>query len=145
MKKLLKLGMISCFVLTLFGCSNDDENIKDENSIVGTWKLIEVYNDPGDGSGSWNSIENGYTYNFSVNGEFTSTRFSECSSGNYSINSNKLTLDFDCDGFTAGIENPEGTFIENYTFESDRIILVPTYLNCDEGCGWKFEKINQSE
>lgn len=145
MKKLLKLGMIFCFVLTISGCSNDDENIKDENSIVGTWKLIEVYDDPGDGSGSWNSVENGYTYNFSLNGQFTSTRFSECNSGNYSINSNELTLDFDCDGFTTGIEDPEGTFIENYTFELNRIILVPTYLNCTEGCGWKFEKITQVE
>ncbi len=143
MKKLLKLGPISCFILAILGCSNDDENIKEENSIVGTWKLIEIYNDTGDGSASWDSVENGYTYSFSLNGEFTSTRFSECSTGNYSMNSNKLTLDFNCDGFTTGIENPEGTFIEDYTFESTRIILVPTYLSCDEGCGWKFEKINQ--
>jgi len=142
MKKLLKLGIIFCIILTILSCSNEDEKVENVNSIVGTWKLIEIYNDPGDGSGSWNSVENGYSYKFAVNGEFTSTRFSECSSGNYSINSNELTLNFDCDGFTAGIENPEGTFIENYGFESNTVILVPTYLNCDEGCGWKFEKIN---
>ena len=142
MKKFLKLGMIFCILLTIFACSNDDENVKEENWIVGTWKLIEIYTDPGDGIGSWNSVQNGYTYNFSVNGEFTSTRFSECSSGTYSINSDELTLDFDCDGFTAGIENPEGKIIENYTFESNKIIFVPTYYMCIERCGWKFEKID---
>ena len=124
------------------GCSNNDENKTEENSIVGTWKLIEIYNNPGFGSGSWNTVDNGYTYTFSTNGEFTSTRFTECSSGIYSIESNELSLDFDCDGFTAGIENPEGTFIEQFAFESSNVVFTPTYLNCIEGCGWKFEKIN---
>jgi len=141
--KIRKLSLLMILSLVFFtSCNNDDENIKEENSIVGTWRLIEIYNDPGDGSGSWNSVDNGYLYNFSENGQFTSTRFSECSSGSYSMNSTELTLDFDCDGFTTGIEAPEGTFIENYTFESNTIILVPTYLSCIEGCGWKFEKIN---
>lgn len=142
MDKKLKFGILGLLTIVLFGCSNDDENIKTEKSIIGNWKLIEIYNDPGDGSGSWNSVDNGYIYNFSENGQFSSTRFSECSTGNYTIDSNQLTLDFDCDGFTTGIEEPEGTFIENYTFESNTVIFVPTYLNCIEGCGWKFEKVN---
>lgn len=146
MKKILKFGIISCLVLTMFGCSNDDnESPLQEKSIIGTWKLIEIYNDSGDGNGRWNSVEDGYTYNFSANGEFTSTRFSECGNGNYSIVSNELSLDFDCEGFTAGIENPDGIFIELFTFESNYVILTPTYLTCIEGCGWKFKKINPLE
>ena len=141
--KIIKLSLLMILSLAFFtSCNNDDENTGEDNSIVGTWKLIEIYNDPGDGAGSWNSVDNGYLYKFFENGQFTSTRFSECSSGSYSMNSTELTLDFDCDGFTTGIEDPEGTFVENYTFESNRIIFVPTYLNCIEGCGWKFEKIN---
>ena len=140
MDQKLKSSILSLVAIMLIGCSSDDEKIVTEQSIVGAWKLIEVYSDPGDGSGSWNSVENGYSYNFSANGQFTSTRFSECSSGSYALDSKQLTLNFDCDGFTAGIEDPEGTFIENYTFESNTVILVPAYLNCDEGCGWKFQK-----
>lgn len=142
MEKKLKIGILSLLTIAIIGCSSDDEKIEAEQSIIGTWKLIEVYLDPGDGSGNWSSVENGYTYNFLANGQFTSTRFSECSTGNYVIDSNQLTLDFDCDGFTTGIEEPEGTFIENYTFESNTIILVPNYILCIEGCGWKFEKVN---
>ena len=141
MAKKLLFGILSLLSIILVGCSNNDENIDTDKSIVGNWKLIEIYIDPGDGSGNWNPVEDGYTYNFSENGEFTSTRFSECSTGEYSIDSNQLTLEFDCNGFTAGIEEPEGTFIEDYFFESNTVIFVPIYLNCIEGCGWKFEKV----
>lgn len=141
MEKILKFGILGLVAIVLIGCSSDDK-VATEQSIIGTWKLIEVDLDPGDASGSWSSVENGYTYNFSANGQFTSTRFSECSTGTYSLDSNQLTLDFDCDGFTTGIEDPEGTFIENYTFESNTVIVVPTYITCIEGCGWKFEKVN---
>ncbi|MBA6151620.1 lipocalin family protein [Gelidibacter maritimus] len=142
MVKTIKFGIISLIIIMLSGCNNSDDEIKTEQSIIGNWKLIEVYSDVGDGSGDWNPVENGYTYSFSSNGEFSSTRFPECSSGTYTINSNELTLVFDCNGFTTGIENPEGTFVENYTFESNTVILVPTYMICDEGCGWKFKKMN---
>lgn len=142
MVKTIKFGIISLIIIMLSGCNNSDDEIKTEQSIIGNWKLIEVYSDVGDGSGGWNPVENGYTYSFSSNGEFSSTRFSECSSGTYTINSNELTLVFDCNGFTTGIENPEGTFVENYTFESNTVILVPTYIFCVEGCGWKFKKMN---
>ncbi|WP_159439336.1 lipocalin-like domain-containing protein [Tenacibaculum agarivorans] len=138
----LKLGVLSLLAILLIGCSSDSKNVEIENSIIGTWKLIEIYNDSGDGTGSWKPVENGYTYNFSIDGQFTSTRFSECSSGNYTIDANQLTLDFDCNGFTTGIEKPEGIFIENYAFESNTVVFIPIYLNCVEGCGWKFEKLN---
>lgn len=138
----MQFGIIIVIILSIIGCNKEDDNTEQEKSIVGNWQLIEIYSNPGAGSGNWNSVENGYTYSFSANGEFTSTRFSECSTGTYSIESNELSLDFDCDGFTTGIESPEGTFIEQLTFETKDLILKPTYLNCIEGCGWKFKKIN---
>ncbi len=141
MKSTLKLGMFLLFALTLFGCNNDEE-LNPEQLIIETWQLIEIYGDPGDGSGSWSSVDNGYKYIFTADNQFTTNRFSECDFGIYSLNSNKLILDFGCEGFTTGIENPEGTFIERMTFESKNLILNPTYLICDEGCGWKFKKVN---
>ncbi|WP_217900268.1 lipocalin family protein [Lutibacter agarilyticus] len=141
MKKKIILGLSIIFTILLIGCDNDDSN-DNEKSIVGTWQLIEIYSDIGDGKGKWNSIENGYKYEFDSENRFTSDRFSECQSGTYTLNENELILDYDCDGFTAGIETPEGTFVERITFESDKLIINPTYLMCVEGCEWKFQKID---
>jgi len=58
------------------------------------------------------------------------------------LQSDELILDFGCYGFTTGIETPEGTFVEKMTFEKVYLILQPTYLDCTEGCGWKFKKID---
>tara|TARA_R110000868_G_C10964310_1_gene768899 strand:+ start:7290 stop:7715 length:426 start_codon:yes stop_codon:yes gene_type:complete len=140
MKNVLKYELILVIFIVLFGCNNDDE-LNTEQSIIGTWQLIEIYSDPGDGSGDWSFVENGYKYVFTSDNQFTSNRFPECDNGIYSLNSNQLILDFGCDGFTAGIENPEGTFIEQISFESNNLILNPTYLICVEGCGWKFKKL----
>lgn len=123
------------------GCSPDDDDSKQQNDIYGTWKLIKVYENPGAGSGSWNSVANGYTYTFFKNGEFSSTRFNECTTGTFLIELNKISLVFDCEGFTTGMEDPEGTFIEEFTFDSNNLILKPTYILCIEGCGWKFDKV----
>ena len=89
----------------------------------------------------WTTVANGYTYTFSDDGTFSSTRFTECTTGTYEVSSNSITLDYGCAGFGTGIENPAGTFVENYSFESENIILTPSYMNCIEGCGYRFEKI----
>lgn len=140
MKKILSMTIILSLILLLSGCNNDDETNSD-SSIVGIWQLIEVYNDPGDGSGGWQPVDNGYKYTFTSNNMFFSDRFSECNYGTYSLNANQLTLDFGCSGFTTNIENPNAVFIENMSFEANDLILNPTYLFCVEGCGWKFKKI----
>lgn len=142
MPKILTLILISIFAVALMGCSNDDDNgIPHDGSIVGTWKLVETYSNPGADPGEWNSVDDGYIYTFSADGTFTSTRFTECEYGTYTIESDLLTLDFGCDGFTAGIEDPGATFVEHMTFEGNKLILKPAYLVCIEGCGYKFKKI----
>lgn len=142
MKILKKIAFLFLATMIL-ACNSDDDNPEktQNSSLVGKWELIEVYLDPGDGSGDWMIAEDSYEYNFTVNGNFTSTKYTECGTGDYSINSNLLTLDYDCEGFTTNVEDPEGTFVENFSFENDYLILVPTYMSCDEGCAWKFEKI----
>lgn len=135
-------NLILIFTILLLSCSNDD-NKPQENPLKGTWKLIETYSSDGGSNPQWTSVENGYTYTFNSNGTYSSTRFSECSTGEYTITDSTLTLDYDCEDFDTGIENPPGTFIENYVFEDQKIILTPTYLNCDEGCGYKFERVEQ--
>lgn len=135
------LILLFSLILSFSSCSQNEEEKINDNSIFGTWKLIEVYSSDGGSNPQWKPVVNGYTYTFNLDGTFTSNRFSECSIGKFELNNTTLTLKFDCIGFTTGIESPEGTFIENFIKNNNEIILKPTYLNCIEGCGNKFQKI----
>jgi hypothetical protein len=137
----MKKNIFFSFILVaIFSCtqSNDDKSL-DSKSIFGTWKLVGVTTFFGT-----NAITDGYTYTFNNDNTFTSNRFlNECSEGVFTMSDTTLTLDFDCEDFTTGIESPPGTFIEEYRFENNRLILNPTYLDCTEGCLYKFKKIAQ--
>ncbi|WP_445733741.1 hypothetical protein [Mariniflexile sp.] len=135
------LILIFNLIIVASSCSQNDENKQIGNSIYGTWKLIETYNGTGGGTSQWATIDNGYRYTFNTDNTFTSNRFSECSSGTYELTTSNLILTFDCDGFNTGIESPPGTFVENYAFGDSYLFLTPTYLNCDEGCSNKFDKV----
>lgn len=128
-----------CMFFSLAAC-NEDENKEQDSMVIGSWVLTEIYGSDG-GQGSWNEVENGFVYTFNSNMTFTSTRFSECTYGEYSVTDNLLTLKFGCEGFDTGIENPPGTFTENMSFEGEVLILSPDYMNCDEGCSYKFKRI----
>ncbi len=135
MKKLFLFTVLLSFAFVTNGCSdNDDNKTKIKPSIIGTWELVEIYGLDGVG-GQWTSVENGYTYTFETDGTFISNRFSECTNGTYILSETDGTLSFayDCeDG---------GTFVENYVFSGQYLILTPTYLDCIEGCDYKFKKI----
>ncbi|QCX38170.1 lipocalin family protein [Aureibaculum algae] len=143
MKTKLKIGIFCLVVISFFGCSNNDNEVNQEKSIIGTWQLVETYQSAG-GPGNWSSVDNGYKYTFLDNRTFSSNRFSECTYGTYSIESNVLTLIYGCEGFTTGIENSAGVFIEKINFESKYLFINPTYIFCVEGCAYKFKKINSA-
>ena len=50
-------------ILLIFTACN-----KDENEIVGTWELVEIYMDPGDGSGTFEPVESDKIIKFKNNG-----------------------------------------------------------------------------
>jgi len=134
------LVLIFSILFSLTSCSEKETN-QQKNSIYGTWQLIEIYQSDGGSNPQWISVDIGYTYIFNNDGTFSSTRFTECTSGTYEISSDSITLDYSCVGFDTGVENPSGTFIESYIFENAYLILTPSYLNCIEGCDYKFEKV----
>ena len=140
MNHILKFSITLIFIISLFGCNSNNDELN-TSTIVGTWQLVEIYQSIG-GPGNWNDVENGYKYTFLNNGNFSSNRFSECSNGTYSIESNELILDFSCAEFTTGFEKPEGILIEKITFESGYLFINPTYIFCVEGCNYKFKKIS---
>lgn len=139
----IKLLTLPLFLTLLFACTGESQDEKQETgSIIGSWQLIEVYGSDGGNAPTWTSVENSYQYTFNKDGTFFSDRFNECTEGEFSVSAEKLILKYNCDGFTAGIESPEGTFVENFKIENGFIFLSPTYLNCVEGCENKFERID---
>jgi len=137
--KTIYLILIS-FLFIITAC-NKEENDKQEELIYGSWELIEVFISYGSSNSGWQQASSSYFYNFYEDNTFNSNRFVECDFGSYTFTENTIELNYGCEDFTTGIENPPGVFTENYTFENNHLILVPTYLICDEGCGWKFKRI----
>lgn len=132
MNNFLKLVIGSLITILFYNCSTNN-NLSDNKSIIGTWKLKEVIKS--DGSIGWQPVDNGYEYTFFKNGNFTSSRFVECDMGTYFIESNKLTLKFSCDGVN------ENVFVENIHFESGFLITTSNNIGCFY-CQNKFEKTN---
>jgi len=126
---------VICLLCVLM-MSCDSNDVEPENDLVGKWKLIEVYSDPGDGSGTYNPVDSDKTIEFKNNGRFVSNgnicQFEiqpiEGSKGSYSIDDNTLSPD-DCD-FNTGLP-----------FEFDGNKLIISYF-CIEGCGEKYERVN---
>ena len=129
-------------ILTLISCGKA-ESSDTQREIFGTWKLSHVLSDIGNGEGKWEKVDDGYEYSFSSDNTFTSNRFKNCSTGNYTLEIDELSLDFDFES-TSG-ENElfaKGILVEKITFDSDDLIINPTYIFCVEACGWKFKKID---
>jgi hypothetical protein len=115
---------------TLLSCNK--ENAKKHNyTLLGKWKRVETYINPGNG-GSWKPDNSNppVTIEFKEDGKFTSN------SGLYS-------------NFTAYTVKPDNTieftpavngFTRNfyYSFNSDRQLTLT--FACIEGCGDRFEK-----
>jgi len=139
----MKNLILLCIALSLNSCSQNDENQKNENSIYGTWKLVAVYSNVGNGENEWNSVDNGYTYIIDTDNSFESTKYNECSSGKIEVNAitNTLSFIFDCNNFYPCEEN-SGICKEYFSIAKGNLILSSAYQNCDEGCPqFKFEKI----
>ncbi len=134
----------SFLLICLFtGCSVD--NAWNDKSLPGTWKLEAVNFSSGGEPRIWSAVEDGYTYSFRNDGTFSSTRFDECEQGTYITTANELKLDYGCEGFILGIEDTEGILVEELKFEGGYMILIPKYLQCIEGCKYKFRKIAPAE
>ena len=121
------------FVMLLTVCSCDsDDNAIDTVDVIGQWKLIEVYNDPGDGSGDFEAVTSNKTIKFNSDGTLTAngelcvltTEANAMVNGTYSLED-------------LSIETPnclQLTFVPSTT---ELIIVIP----CDEPCLAKYSKI----
>ncbi|WP_204346604.1 lipocalin family protein [Psychroserpens algicola] len=119
----------------LCSCSkNEDKN--SETDLIGSWKLIEVLADPGDGSGTFQPVESEKIIEF-TNNETVTTNSSLCepyseeiiTSGSFSLSDN--TISTNC-------QNPN---IATLFFELEDEYLILNFIS-NEGYSQKFQKIN---
>ncbi|MGJ8592455.1 MAG: lipocalin family protein [Aquaticitalea sp.] len=129
--------LIFAIVLAFFSCS-DDDNIPPQAvpEVVGTWKLVGVYLDPGDGSGDFETVDSQKTVQFMTDGTVTSNG-SLCvssaetdnpMSGTYSLEESTITS-LECNDTTIPV-----------TFELVNSQLIIHYT-CIEPCKEKYDRI----
>tara|TARA_R110002050_G_scaffold247153_1_gene384970 strand:+ start:172 stop:576 length:405 start_codon:yes stop_codon:yes gene_type:complete len=129
------LILLFSLILSFSSCSQNGEEKINDNSIVGTWKLIEVYSSDGGTNPQWKPVENGYTYTFYSNGVIKSSKFN-CD-GKYTLNtSNSVHIEFDCNN-----SKMNGNF--DFKFMDENLIFTPNPNTCFEGCDEKFMKIEE--
>lgn len=124
----------------IFGCSDDDNGTNQETSIYGTWQLVEFFSHPPTGNG-WEEVENGFMIELKADGDFVSNEFDECQTGIFNTSNSVISLVYDCEEFTAGYEEPEGTFSYDYRIENSTLELRPANFSCFEGCSYRLRKV----
>ncbi len=128
--------MLFIFILVgiLFSCNNNEEE-KTNTTLIGNWKLIEILADPGDGSGTFSSIESKKTITFKNDGTITSNGML-C---NMSINTNNITSGT-YDVYESTFNSPDCSNPDyKYTFQQNKNILIINYP-CIEPCIAKYIK-----
>ncbi|MBA4275728.1 lipocalin family protein [Flavobacterium sp.] len=129
----MKKSIVLLLLLSLFSCNKNDQELTPA-SLAGTWKLTEMLQDPGDGSGTFqpvNSnkkivfisdnkvISNGILCDMSINSDtFTTGSYSEANNTINPSNCQNLTI--------------------NYELNATSLILS---YRCIEGCRAKYIKV----
>lgn len=129
-------------LLFLIACDNATNGpiSADEYWIVGKWKQTEAFISAG-GPQYWVDVENGEEIEFFKNATFSSDRYNECHSGKFSIEGNKLLLEYPCLGFNPTSENEEGLITYEMELFPDSFILIPTSGPiCIEGCSFRYQQ-----
>jgi hypothetical protein len=120
MKKIIT-ACISLFLL--LSCTSSTEEVAMHQNEVGTWRLIEVLTDPGDGSGTFQPVVSSKTVTFVANGTINcfgnlcdlSATSSTQTTGTYSI-SNRSIMTTNCNQLQLTYEIRANILIINYPF-----------------------------
>lgn len=130
MKKSILLFMI---VGILFSCSKK-ESETNLTSVVGRWKLTEVLMDPGDGSGTFMSVNSDKTLIFDNNGNVTSNGLiCDMSIG---INSNSSGI-YSVPNASINSSSCPNTTLQFELINNTLILIYP----CIEPCKAKYIKV----
>lgn len=140
-----KLILITISII-LISCSSDEGKPSGETELLGKWKLIEQYLDPGDGSGDFQPINSNRTIEFfsngtvEINGElcFMSSEVGDKETGTYMItSSNEADTTYDGEIIPNTCSSRSAKVYFDLPLNGN---LILWYL-CIEGCGQKFKKV----
>lgn len=136
-------NMFFLLILIIFstGCS-EDESKQQDKLLQARWQLFETFTHPPSGNG-WDEVENGHIITINTDNSFISNQFQDCNSGNVVFSENEIQLIYDCEGFTANFEAPEGTFKYSYLLIENVLELTPLNFNCFEGCKYRLTRLFQ--
>ena len=123
------------FLGLLTSCTRDKDHISP--GLVGSWKLIETLADPGDGSGTFQAVDNGRVIEFKSDGTIMADE-KLCGSdsvfsvpmvvGTFSVSD--LTIErFNCENYRSKI---------SFELKNENLILD---FHCFEPCLQKYRKI----
>ncbi|MFD2917641.1 hypothetical protein [Psychroserpens luteus] len=130
------LAVYIVMVFSLIACSDDDKVKSTDAELLGTWKLSQVYMDPGDGSGDFTSVDSEKTISFFSDGTlnsntdlcFISSEIGQPSTGTFSETEMTITV-LDCD---------VSPFEMNFEINNNNLII--SYF-CIEACQEKYVKL----
>ena len=128
------MSRLMIFLITLFVISCGK---KEQNDLIGNWKLIEAYWNDGGGNSGWTPRTDDITFTFKQNGTFSSTS-NFLSSGNMNCNG---TYSFSDDDIISTSYICDTTHFERsyrFQFENGNLLLYPFPNYCDEGCADKY-------
>lgn len=131
-----QLLIILISVVLFHSCDKKDDQIT-ANNIIGKWELTEVLADPGDGSGTFHSVNSTKIIEFHADGTITSNgsicymsvEANEASIGTYSLEDYTIS--------SAGCSYSP----LKITFEFQGSYLILNYP-CIEPCRAKYKKVN---
>lgn len=124
--------MFWMMLLLASSCASDE--IPEDEGIIGSWQLVEMYSDPGDGSGSFRPVESEKTITFNKNKTFSSNGTLCHLSVDSLEKSNGFFSEID---MTISPNQCEFSADLPYEIEGDFLII---YYFCIEGCGEKYKK-----
>lgn len=133
MKKLLLIVLFAAIT----SCStipNNPELKLDKNEITGKWQLTESLADPGDGSGTWQTVRNGRILDFKDNGVVIS-------SSTYCYNQEIYEASYDAAENMINSDCADRAVALKYEIKEGELFIYPHSPRCMEACGSKYEKI----
>jgi hypothetical protein len=130
--KTLALVVLSLF--TLLRCEKDDSPEVNSN-LIGTWLLVEVYADPGDGSGTFEPVDSNKKMIFNSDGTVTSNGILCALSSTSATDTNGIYNSVESTFRTDACNDSDYDYPYGHTGTT---LLV--YYPCIEGCIGKFSK-----
>jgi hypothetical protein len=118
-------------IILVFSCTKQETN---DSNLIGRWRLSEVLLDPGNGSGTFQSVSSSKILEFHSDGTVTS-------------NGEICSMSIDTDSPSIGTySNSESTIYSSncssvgIKYQRSGTTLVLNFPNCDEPCATKYLK-----